>query len=210
MAPRCRRRADGWPALVWTLEPPRVAIASTVLGGGIGPCRFVVNAQVPPDFATADAGTYLHRAAAELGCEENVVGFLTAAAVDAVATGTDGGVEAYATVGLNHPSWAAATAATSAPIGTINVVAAVPARLSEGALVNAVMTVTEAKVQALQDAGVSASGTPTDAVCVLAECDGPNEPYGGPRSRWGSRLARAVHEAVLAGARADLRDAGVP
>ena len=26
------------------------------------------------------------------------------------------------------------------------------------------------------------------------------EPYGGPRSRWGARLARAVHDAVASGA----------
>jgi adenosylcobinamide amidohydrolase len=77
----------------------------------------------------------------------------------------------------------------------------VPERLSEGALVNAVGTATEAKTQALWEAGVMGTGTATDALCVLCPSDGPAHPYGGPRSTWGSRLARAVHVAVLSGVR---------
>jgi adenosylcobinamide hydrolase len=84
-------------------------------------------------------------------------------------------------------------------VGTVNIVALVPARLSDAALVNAVATVTEAKAQALRDLALAATGTATDAVTVLCPPDGPSEVYGGPRSRWGAPLARAVHEAVRAG-----------
>ncbi|CAO0825899.1 Adenosylcobinamide amidohydrolase OS=Streptomyces microflavus OX=1919 GN=G3I39_32335 PE=4 SV=1 [Streptomyces microflavus] len=58
-------------------------------------------------------------------------------------------------------------------------------------------------MQALLDAGLDCSGTPTDAVCVAAPEPGPDggEPFAGPRSAWGARIARAVHTAVLAGAR---------
>ncbi len=83
--------------------------------------------------------------------------------------------------------------------GTINIVLAVPAPLTDAALVNAVATATEAKVQALLDAGFDCSGTPTDAVCVAAHAPRPGEEphaFAGPRSLWGSRLARAVHTAV--------------
>ncbi|SCD27696.1 Adenosylcobinamide amidohydrolase [Streptomyces sp. DvalAA-19] len=78
-----------------------------------------------------------------------------------------------------------------------------PVALSDAALVNAVATATEAKVQALLDAGLDCSGTPTDAVCIAAPEPGPDggEPFAGPRSPWGARIARAVHTAVLAGAR---------
>ena len=72
-----------------------------------------------------------------------------------------------------------------------------PARLGDAALVNAVATATEAKAQALRELGIAATGTATDAVTVLCPPTGPVEAYGGPRSRWGARLARAVHEAVL-------------
>lgn len=79
-----------------------------------------------------------------------------------------------------------------------------PAPLTDAALVNAVATATEAKVQALLDAGLDCSGTPTDSVCVAAPAPSPDsgagEPFAGPRSRWGARLARAVHAAVLEGA----------
>jgi adenosylcobinamide hydrolase len=61
--------------------------------------------------------------------------------------------------------------------------------------------VTEAKVQALVDLGLDATGTATDAVCILCPTDGTPASFGGPRSHWGSRLARAAHGAVLAGAR---------
>ncbi|WP_256967849.1 adenosylcobinamide amidohydrolase, partial [Streptomyces sp. CS057] len=87
--------------------------------------------------------------------------------------------------------------------GTVNIVVTLPVALSDAALVNAVATATEAKVQALLDAGLDCSGTPTDAVCVAAPEPGQDggEPFAGPRSTWGARIARAVHTAVLAGAR---------
>ena len=65
------------------------------------------------------------------------------------------------------------------------------------------MTATEAKTQALAEVGVPGTGTATDVVCIA--CPGPAsdgtapEPYCGPRSTWGARLARAVHAAVRAG-----------
>ncbi|NEC40088.1 adenosylcobinamide amidohydrolase, partial [Streptomyces rubrogriseus] len=58
---------------------------------------------------------------------------------------------------------------------------------------------TEAKVQALLDAGLDCSGTPTDAVCVAARApvgEAEVHAFAGPRSEWGARLARAVHRAV--------------
>jgi adenosylcobinamide hydrolase len=85
--------------------------------------------------------------------------------------------------------------------GTINLVVVVPARLGDAALVNAVLTATEAKAQALWELGLEATGTASDAICVLSITDGPAHDYAGPRSLWGARLARAVHAAVLSGGR---------
>jgi adenosylcobinamide amidohydrolase len=126
------------------------------------------------------------------------VGLLTAADVPGWRLGVDGGVEVSATVGLGHPIRAAAPDCSQhvALVGTINLVAVVPERLSDAALVNAVATVTEAKVQALHDLGLDATGTATDAVCILCPVDGPAAAFGGPRSAWGSRLARAAYSAV--------------
>src|SRR5204862_6676925 len=114
----------------------------------------------------------------------------------------DGGVSVSATVGLGLPILAAAPdGAESTHPGTINVLVVVPERLSDGALVNTVVTATEAKVQALRDLGLAATGTATDAVCVACPEEGRAAAFGGPRSVWGARLARAVHAAVITGGR---------
>src|SRR5262249_30723422 len=81
----------------------------------------------------------------------------------------------------------------------INIVAQLPVRLTDAALLNALTTATEAKSQALQAAGIPGTGTASDAVTVSCPVSGPAEPFGGPRSTWGARLARAVHDAVRAG-----------
>ena len=78
-------------------------------------------------------------------------------------------------------------------------VAFLPERLTEAALVNAVATVAEAKAQALFELGVPGTGTATDATCVVCPTDARLHRFGGPRSVWGARLARAVHAAVVAG-----------
>jgi adenosylcobinamide amidohydrolase len=51
----------------------------------------------------------------------------------------------------------------------------------------------------LFEAGCAGTGTPSDAVTVVCPSAGPTEPFAGPRSPWGARLARAVHTAVHAG-----------
>jgi adenosylcobinamide amidohydrolase len=84
--------------------------------------------------------------------------------------------------------------------GTINIIVSVPVPLRDAAYVNAVMTATEAKTQALLDAGFRATGTASDAICIAAPAAGEPEDFAGPRALWGARIARAVHSAVHAGA----------
>jgi adenosylcobinamide hydrolase len=176
-------------------------VASTVVGGGIGERAWILNLQVPSDYARKDPADHVRLVGAELGCTGPGVGFLTAAAVERFTERVIDGVEAYATVGLQHPVWAAdgtAVAGARGP-GTINLVVVVPRGLSDGALVNAVATATEAKVQALVECGVAGTGTASDAVCVVAPTGGPVDEFGGPRSRLGVPLARAVLGAVADG-----------
>ncbi len=163
-----------------------------------------------------DPAGHLHALAAAEGLGDLPgVGMMTAADVRRVCRTSVDGVGVDATVGVTEPLWAAVDAdavdavddaddrVASSPgtinPGTINMVVFVPQRLSDGALVNAVMTATEAKSQALWESGLAGTGTATDAVCILCPLHGEAEAYGGPRSLWGSRLARAVHRAVLAG-----------
>jgi adenosylcobinamide amidohydrolase len=196
------------PVLVVPFPTPLRVISSAPWGGGLGLRRFVLNAQVPPGYSRRDPDAHLAAIAGRLGLGGPGVGMLTAADVEAAGAADADGVEVIATVGLGHPIRAAAPDSPGdrgapgsdeeqATAGTINLVAIVPVRLSDAALVNAVATATEAKVQALRDLGFDATGTATDAIAVACPAGGAPEPFGGPRSRWGGRLARAVHAAVL-------------
>ncbi|MFE0368718.1 adenosylcobinamide amidohydrolase [Streptomyces tendae] len=200
-------------ALLWRPGPGWRMVSSAVLGGGIGERAWVLNAQVTHGYRRTDPARHLAGLARAAGARGPGVGLMTAADVSTHGRARDGGAEAVATAGVSVRGWAAApqecaTGAAppecttgAAPPGTVNIVVALPVALSDAALVNAVMTATEAKVQALLDAGLDCSGTPTDAVCVAARTprDGADvHAFAGPRSEWGARLARAVHRAVRA------------
>lgn len=176
-------------------------MSSAVLGGGIGDCEWVVNAEVDKDY-DREPVAHLRALAEGWGLGGAGSGLLTAADVRRFRVGEDGGAWCAGTVGLSYPVYAAdrAAATAAATPGTVNLVCWVPAPLADGALVNAVATATEAKSQALADAGVAGTGTASDALVVCCPAGG-TEAYGGPRSRWGLRLANAVHTAVLAGTR---------
>ncbi|GAA2915053.1 adenosylcobinamide amidohydrolase [Streptosporangium fragile] len=193
-------------SLLWEFGPGWRAISSAVVGGGIGPVAWALNAQVVAGYSRTDPVGHL----LEMAPPGPGVGMLTAASVERFTRARDGGAEAVATVGLRVPTWAAAPEGAPDPElapmylpGTINVIVAVPVAMSDAALVNAVMTVTEAKSQALAEIGFPGTGTASDAVCVAVReraPGGPEELFGGPRSTWGARIARAVHAAVLRGA----------
>lgn len=51
----------------------------------------------------------------------------------------------------------------------------------------------------MYDHGIGGTGTASDAVCLLCPIGGVEEPFGGPRSVWGRRLADATYHAVAAG-----------
>jgi adenosylcobinamide amidohydrolase len=182
-------------------------ISSGVAGGGIGPREWVLNAQVAASYSRMDPAAHVAELAGGLGLGGEGVGLLTAASVADMVQCEDDGVHAAATVGLRIPAWAAAPQGTAdrelAPAwrpGTINIIVSVPVPLSDAAYVNAVMTATEAKSQAVLEAGFHATGTASDAICVAAPAAGRPQDFAGPRSLWGARIARAVHAAVHAGA----------
>nr|WP_246422561.1 adenosylcobinamide amidohydrolase [Nocardiopsis mwathae] len=211
------------PALVWDAGPGWRMLSSGVLGGGLGSRSYVVNAQVPGGYRRTDPRDHLAEIARAAGLRGHGVGLMTAADVTNAAFAADGGVEAVATVGIGRPTWAAAPSdldearlgharaaggTESIRPGTINIIVAVPVPLSDAALVNALSTATEAKVQAVMEAGFACTGTASDAICLAVRSETGTEPpasFGGPRSRWGARIARAVHAAVRTGALRDAR-----
>ncbi len=186
-------------AWVWRLDPPRWVASSASVGGGVGRRDWVVNAQVPRDYARRDLAAHGREIAAALGLSGSGVVMLTAAPVARARAARSGGVVARVSAGVDPPTWAAGPdAPTDTGPGTINTVVVVPARLSPGALLNLLTTATEAKAQALGEAGIAGTGTPSDALTVVTRLEGPIAPFGGPRSPWGARVARAVHGALAA------------
>lgn len=199
-----RREADrDLGALVWRLAAPALVASTAACGGGVGIRHWMLNAQVEHDYRRTDIMAHAGELAAAFALVGPGVTMFTAARVAESTTAEDGGAFVQATVGLTHPTWAAADAATLSahePIGpgTINIAVFLPVRLDDGALLNALVTVTEAKSQALFDARIDGTGTPSDAVSIVCQGD-TVERFGGPRSPWGAKLARATHRAVLAG-----------
>ncbi|MBE3204014.1 MULTISPECIES: adenosylcobinamide amidohydrolase [Parafrankia] len=206
------------PVLVWRFAAPVRMISSAVLGGGLTRGQWVINAEVALNYRRDDPAIHLGEIAAGLGLPAGAgAGLMTAANTRQMTSASDGAVRCDATVGLSYPTWAAASEGLSLPAarwrpGTVNLVCLLPVRLSDAAMVNAVITATEAKSQALLEAGMPGTGTASDAIVVCCP-DGPGATdspqvtrasraqaeYCGPRSEWGARLARAVHAAVADG-----------
>ena len=190
---------DGADLLLWRTGPTLVASTATV-GGGVGLRHWVLNVQVPHDYGRTDLVTHAGELASALALRGEGVALFTAAAVRRVREAVDGDVFVQATVGVSQPTWAAAPDESGEPHpGTVNIVVFAPVRFDEGALLNVLTTATEAKSQALFEHRIDGTGTASDALCVVSPLTGPREPFAGPRSHWGARVARAVHGAVLAG-----------
>ncbi len=91
------------------------------------------------------------------------------------------------------------------PAGTVNIIVLTDARLSDGAMAQAIITVTEAKTAAFEDLmipssytkGIQATGTGTDSVIIVSGNSGPKVTYTGGHSRIGCLIGRAVHQAVI-------------
>ena len=189
--------------LVWRWDEPMLAISSSIVGGGIGGVSWVLNMTVDRDYSRLDPVAHIGEVAARLELEGRGIGLMTAVDVGGWVSAASDGAVVCTTVGVSRPVWAADPHRSAKPArvepGTINLVAFVPARMSEAALVNTVATITEAKVQALAAHEVPGTGTASDAICVMCPMVGDEEPFGGPRSTWGARLAQAAFEAVTAG-----------
>ena len=188
--------------LVWRWGTPMSVLSSAPVGGGSGLAEWVLNIGVGSDYDRTDLSDHAGEVAADLGLRGTGVAMFTAVDLSRRQRCASGGVVVDATVGISHPTWAAGTLATEAPAagGTINLVVQLPVGLDPAAAVNAVITATEAKTQALATRGVPGTGTATDAVTIVWPAEAAAERFAGPRSLWGTRIAQAVYQAVWAGA----------
>jgi adenosylcobinamide hydrolase len=194
---------------------------SSPWSGGFGYCTQLVNRQVDPNYQEEDPIEEMnHFLREERLLPEKTAGMLTAARVvdygsyalawnQADRTLEDGlQVQAYATVGLSNKARAGRELLEEASLfpGTINIIVIVNGKLTDAAMVNAVITATEAKTAALVDLGVDidesgskkpATGTTTDAVLIAATERGDFHRYAGTATQLGYLIGRVVYESVL-------------
>lgn len=184
--------------LVWRWQTPVMALSSASVGGGLQQPTWLVNIGVPSNYDRTDLSAHVSEVATRFELAGYGVGLFTAADVSRVRRSEVDGVVVDATVGVTRPTWAADPTQDAGPwsAGTINTVVQLPVGLDHGAAVNAVITATEAKSQALIDNGVPGTGTASDAVVVAWSADEPAERFAGPRSIWGARIAQATYAAI--------------
>lgn len=193
--------ADARAVCSWVFDAPRASLSSAPVGGGSASIDWLLNIGVPADYARTDLNQHARDIARRLGLAGTGAAMLTAVDVHRLVRAEDGDVIVDATVGVTKPTWAADVDAAHGgwTPGTINIVVQLPVGLSPAASVNAVMTVTEAKTQALFEAGVPGTGTASDAVTIVWVPSLPVEAFAGPRSTWGARIGRAVRAVVRDG-----------
>ena len=198
-----RRSAE---AIVLQSESPLDILASAVVGGGITRSRYIINRHVDKHYHHPDPGQDLQNFAQGYGIAEPFVGLMTAAYLDRAQTVTvhhqELTVTAVVTAGLSNPIAAGLSPPAKLMPGTITLILLLNACLTPAAMVNAVMTATEAKTDILLMQGVvtpeghRATGTSTDAIVVA--CTGRGQPlvYAGPATPVGWLVARSVRQSL--------------
>ncbi len=160
------------------------AVSSGLIGGwrNVG---WIFNHTVPENFDSLDPFKYI-RSVAERFSMDSYFGLLTSVPMEKLAVVRKYDVTAFVTAGVKNPG---------KPIGTINTILIIDAHPSDGAMINAVITATEAKIAALIELGHNFTGTNTDAV-VVARTSGKYYEYAGPASELGEKIWDAVKKAV--------------
>ena len=181
-------------------------LSSSFFGGGFRRVQHILNAYVPADYCSNTPAADLKAIAARCDVNQPFVGLLTAVPLHKarfVYFAQDGmRVGVLATAGVGNATSAGISPPFAYSPGTINVIVLLDAKLARSAMVNALITVTEAKSAVLSEMdvrtpeGIPATGTSTDTVTVAITGRGPSQPYAGPATLVGWLLAKGVRQAV--------------
>jgi iron complex transport system ATP-binding protein len=193
-------------ALVLHSERPLRVLSSAVVGGGFIRTRCIVNHHVDKNYDAPHPAGDLLAFAREHAVGEPFVGLMTAAYMDRTraVTRRDGGltVAAVVTAGLSNPASPGLSLPAPLRPGTINLILLIDADLTVAAMVNAVITATEAKSHLLLEhdvrtsEGYPATGTSTDAIVVACTGRGDSLAYAGPATHVGWLIGRSVRQAL--------------
>ncbi|WP_158301935.1 adenosylcobinamide amidohydrolase [Paenibacillus mesophilus] len=187
-----------------------LALNSSIWGGGFSRVRHLVNRQVPKSYMCDDPEAEMESFLQSQGFDTGVTAAMMTAAWIADAgechlSRDNLHVSVWVTAGLSNSVRAGTTEGTDRLYpGTINTIVVVDGQMAEAAMVNAVITATEAKTAALQDLGVKArnsgllaTGTSTDAVLIASTGRGDLFRYAGTATTIGYMIGKAVYDATI-------------
>lgn len=215
-------KSAAWPGLTLTrherhllLQSPAHmdCLSNAIYGGGLGRIDRVANIYVDRFYDCNHPEQDVEKLFQDWGyTPQSTAGLLTAVRLEHAAvleeTGQDGSIFCCTTAGVSNGARAGSERTTFPAYqpGTINIMLILDARMTQAAMVNAVITAVEAKAAALADLGIRdaengliATGTTTDAI-VLGVSQSSSYPiehrYCGTATDLGASIGRLVYGSV--------------
>jgi iron complex transport system ATP-binding protein len=187
-------------------ESPLTVLSSAIVGSGFRRASHILNAHVDKDYNSTNPKADLRALAHRCGVEDSFIGLLTAVYLRKarLAFFEDGdlSVAALITAGVGNAASAGITQPYRPQVGTINIILLLDANLTRSAMLNAFITVTEAKTAVIQSRNICspdgdlATGTSTDTITVATTGKGKLQNYAGSVTVLGWLIARAVRQAL--------------
>ncbi|WP_164553338.1 adenosylcobinamide amidohydrolase [Brevibacillus marinus] len=194
-------------------QEPFRACSNALWNGGLARAQAILNSRVAGAYQSTDPQADVQRMIRQLGADPALtIGMLTAAQVSAAGVARMEGEQfrlcAIVTAGVGNAVRAGRAHKTypAYQADTINTIVLLDGKLTDAAMLNALITATEAKAAALQDTGVrdamglAATGTSTDAVVIAVRPDPQYRHvhlYAGTATTLGDALAKAVYAATV-------------
>ena len=181
-------------------------LSSSFFGGGFRRVRHILNANVAENYCSNNPAADLRAIAGRCGVSDPFVGLLTAVPLHKARTSfakqADVRVGALITAGVTNATSAGVSLPCQSTPGTINIILLLNAKLTRAAMLNAIVTATEAKCAVLHEMnvctpdGAIATGTSTDTVTIAMTGVGPTLSYAGPATVVGWLIAKTVRHAL--------------
>lgn len=193
-----------------TSARPLRVISNGVIGEGLEWAQHFCNFHVEQDYVCSNPREDVRRWLREANIPaEHTVSMMTAIDLEdaALVEGQQDNISflVLATAGVGHAVDIVhhSSVFDQRHVGTINTMVFIDAHLTDGALVNALMSATEAKVKTLADLNILdretetlATGTPTDSLLIAATQSGTPTPYAGSKTTIGKGIGRYVSQAI--------------
>ena len=163
---------------------------STGVDGGLREVSTLLNHPVPEDFDHDDPLSYIQGLLAKRGYENDAFGLLTAVWMQNLCVLQYDYITVFVTAGVTNPN------PDPTKPHTINIIVVSGEGMSDAALLETIITATEAKAHALRLLGRDFTGTTSDAVIAASEGDTVHT-YAGTFTEPGKRIYAAVLHGVM-------------